>query len=157
MNQLIVRILILSFWVVAILPQDLPVLKDLQGQNMDIFKDNPSRLIVVNFWAVWCKPCVQEFPELNQLYLNLKSRGVSVVGVSISPSKEAILNFLEKHKVDFSICIDEHEEFADKFKVSVLPTTLLMDTKYNVLYKYQGFSRKEIVHLEKIIEEYLKK
>ncbi|MDH4262632.1 MAG: TlpA family protein disulfide reductase [Spirochaetia bacterium] len=131
-------------------------LKNLQDQTVDL-KEYSSKLIVVNFWAVWCKPCVQEFPELNALYQQLKNNGVMVVAVSVSPSKEDIQKFLDKNKVDFPVLIDENEGFANKFKVSVLPTTVLIDHENKVLYKYQGFSKKEILKMQSLIEDYLKK
>lgn len=135
-----------------IFPQEIKGLKDLTGKAVEL-KDYSSKFIIVNFWAVWCKPCVQEFPELNKMYLDLKDQGIAVLGVSITPSRDAVVKFLNKHKVDFPILIDENEKLADRFQVSALPTTLLIDTESNILYKYQGFSIKEMNNLRKIIEQ----
>jgi len=140
----------------AVFGQENDGLVDLQENRVEL-KSYGARLIVVNFWALWCKPCVQEFPELNQLYLRLKARGVVVLGVSLSPSKDAVEKFLEKHKVDFPIVIDRQEHFADKYRVSVLPTTVLIDSDNNILYRYQGFSKTEMLKMENIMEDYLQK
>ncbi|MDH4200739.1 MAG: TlpA family protein disulfide reductase [Spirochaetia bacterium] len=148
--------LLICLGFINVFSEEMTSLKNLEGKSVNL-SEYPSKLIVVNFWAVWCKPCVEEFPELNQLFQRLKDRGIFVVGVSISPSKDDIENFLEKHKIDFPILIDEQERFANQFKVSILPTTILMDNEHNILYKYQGFSKKELMKMESFIENYLKR
>jgi len=131
-------------------------LQNLTGQKTGL-QDYPAKITILNFWAVWCKPCVQEFPELNQIYNKFRNNGVIVLGISMSPSKEQILKFTGKHKVDFPILIDVREELSNKYSVSNLPTTILLDNQHNIIYKYQGFSKKEMSIMEELIDNYLKK
>ncbi|HEY1057943.1 MAG TPA: TlpA disulfide reductase family protein [Limnobacter sp.] len=63
-----------------------------------------GKTVVVNFWATWCPPCVEEMPELNALYPELKAKNIELIGIAIdSPSN--VKQFLEKTPVDYTVVL----------------------------------------------------
>jgi peroxiredoxin len=95
-----------------------------------------GKVIVVNFWATWCKPCKDEMPSLNKLYDTYKDKGLVVLGVSVDKSKKPIVKFLKKVPVDFPILLDANLTVKDElYKVFSLPTTFIID-RSGILEKY---------------------
>jgi peroxiredoxin len=86
-------------------------------------------LLVVNFWATWCAPCVDEMPELNRVRAEYRSRGVEVIGIGID-SRERIHAFRERHGIGFPLLVAGvgGGELARRLgsSASVLPYTLLV-------------------------------
>jgi thiol-disulfide isomerase/thioredoxin len=70
-----------------------------------LIKENEGSVVVVNFWATWCPPCLKEFPDLIDVYEETHSRGVTVVAVSMNADDETadIDAFLERFKPPFAI------------------------------------------------------
>ncbi|MGE5205841.1 MAG: TlpA family protein disulfide reductase, partial [Chlamydiota bacterium] len=71
------------------------------GTNSVTLHNLREKVVVLNFWATWCAPCVQELPSLEQLQNKFKDRGVEVVGVSVDVDGKAYQQFLKDHNVDF--------------------------------------------------------
>lgn len=101
-----------------------------------------GKLAVVNFWATWCPPCVEEMPELDELYHNqLKAQGIEMVGIAID-SPSAVKSFLEKTSVSYPIVMAGYggTELAKRLGNSGggLPFTIILDKDGNVLLKKAG-------------------
>lgn len=63
-----------------------------------------GKVVVLNFWATWCPPCIEEMPELNSLYPELKAQNIEMIGIAIdSPSNVA--EFLGKNKIDYPVVL----------------------------------------------------
>ena len=73
----------------------IPTLESLKGE-----------IVVLDFWAIWCSPCVAAFPENNELYNKYKEQGLHFIAITDDP-KEKLENFLKKVKVEFWIGRDE--------------------------------------------------
>src|SRR5438552_152898 len=70
-----------------------------------IMDSNKGKVVLVNFWATWCKPCVKEFPELVKLYNDYKDKGFILVFISADVPEEVktkVVPFLNKEGVDFA-------------------------------------------------------
>jgi thiol-disulfide isomerase/thioredoxin len=107
---------------------------------------NTDKLLLINFWATWCGPCVEEFPELQRMVQMYANRQVQIVTVSInSPDeKKLVLGFLEKvHATSKSYLFNGNDSadavngFGTGWKGGV-PYTVLIGTKGEILYKEQG-------------------
>ncbi|MCC2670045.1 MAG: Thiol-disulfide isomerase and thioredoxin [Armatimonadetes bacterium] len=96
-----------------------------------------GKVVLVNYWATWCGPCVAEFPDLVKLQNQLGPKGLVVLGVSFDDpdEKPAVNSFIVKHKVPFPIfvrgsgSIDKFANAFDKRWNGTLPTTLVFDKK----------------------------
>jgi peroxiredoxin len=115
-----------------------------------------SRLVVVNFWATWCRPCVEEMPDLEKVHLAYQDKGVAVVGIATQDTAWKVREFLAQHKVTYKIAVDDQNEIADAFGgVKALPTTLFLDRENNIVKYHKGYlARKELEeNLRKLLTE----
>ncbi|MDX1668129.1 MAG: TlpA disulfide reductase family protein [Limnobacter sp.] len=101
-----------------------------------------GRMTVVNFWATWCPPCVEEMPELDELYQHeLRPAGIELIGVAVD-RKENVDEFLQSTPVNYPIVLTGFEgtQLAKNLGNSQggLPFTVVLDEEGNVLLKKAG-------------------
>ena len=126
-------------------------LQDLDGKTISL-KDFGSKVIIVDFWATWCGPCRMEIPHLNQLYLENKSRGLQIVGVSMDDGSDAVKQFLLKNRVDYPVVMGNDGIASDFGGVEGLPTKFIIDRNGNIVRKLVGY---QVAELERTIRELL--
>ena len=92
-----------------------------------------GKILVLNFWATWCPPCVQETPSLSQFAATYASKGVVVLGVSVDKDERAYRGFLQKFQPKFMTARENklHEEYG----TFMYPETYIIDSKGKVLQK----------------------
>ena len=116
-------------------------------------KPTPGKLILINFWATWCAPCRRELPELN-LFNDLRKSGkLEVFAVCINNEPDKIKAFLKDIQVDFDVVIDKQESFADYFKISQMPTTILLNGQGQQIFRSAGYSPATIEKLKEKIKQ----
>jgi thiol-disulfide isomerase/thioredoxin len=113
------------------------VLKDIDGKEYDLaaFK---GRIVIVNFWATWCGPCVAEMPSLQALASRLGERNALVLGVNYHESPQKIRDFQAKYRLNFPLLRDAWQEASAAWKVNVLPTTFIVDAAGVLRYRVVG-------------------
>lgn len=123
-------------------------------------KSSTARLVLVNIWATWCQPCVEEFPELVKIREDFKGRGVEVLLVSadFDDQMEKLNAFLLKNKVDFEVYLkagkdmDFIESFDPRWS-GALPVTFLFDDRgqvvelWNEKISYEQLNQSLLQHL----------
>lgn len=110
-----------------------------------------NKCVLIDFWASWCAPCIQEMPALKSIYAKYKGKGLEIVGISVDEDKTAWLNAVKKHGMNWIQLADDKQEGSEKYAVSSIPYTLLVDQNGVVLAT--GLRGDE---LEKKIAEILK-
>jgi peroxiredoxin len=87
-----------------------------------------GKLVLLNFWATWCAPCIAEMPSLERLYAKFKDRGLHIVAVSVDPSdaKGELVEFVKKHGLTFDILRDPEISLPPKYGVSGFPETFFI-------------------------------
>ena len=89
-----------------------------------------GKVVLINFWATWCPPCVREMPELNKLYKKFKKDGLVILPIA-NPrdSVERVKAFFKYVGIDFPYYVDENFTATRLFGVRALPTTFVVDRK----------------------------
>jgi thiol:disulfide interchange protein DsbD len=112
----------------------------LQGSPLDT-KGFGGKVVVVNFWATWCVPCVQEIPGFNKLHHDYGSKGVVVLGVSMDEEgAEKVRPFLTKHPMDYTVGVGP-QTFFDQYGIQELPVTVVFDRSGKPLKRFEGFTQ----------------
>lgn len=122
-------------------PEDEPApvlkLKTVEGMEIDL-SAMKGRMVIVNFWATWCGPCIAEMPSLQALTTQLGAKNVALIGVNFHESPQKIREFQDKHNVKFPLLRDSWQEASAAWKVGVLPTTFIVDANGTLRYRVVG-------------------
>ncbi len=150
---------------VAFVPPDLP--RAAPGFSLKAIDGSPlsntslqGQVVLLDFWATWCAPCVKSMPELQALHAKYAARGFSVVGVSIDEGKPALAKvkkFTSARRVTYPIAIDSGKSPAwDAFRVKAVPAAYLLDREGRIVGQWTG-APADMAQLEAKIEELLQK
>jgi len=102
-------------------------LKDTQG-HVHHLADYRGKWVLVNFWATWCAPCLEELPELSALYKAHKGNDLIVIGVAMEyPSTKVVLDFLKTNPLPYPIVMGDYKIAKQIGAVNALPTSYLFD------------------------------
>ena len=97
-----------------------------------------GKIVLLDFWATWCIPCVKAMPTLNRLNKDFDDQGFQVVGIATySGSGEEISSFIAEHPVNYRMLIGD-EELADRFGVIGYPTYILIGPDGTIHKQYMG-------------------
>jgi cytochrome c biogenesis protein CcmG, thiol:disulfide interchange protein DsbE len=86
-----------------------------------------GQVVVLNFWASWCPPCIAETPSLVAMQEKMKAKGITVVGVSIDEDVQAYHNFLKQYQVNFVTVRDPSQRVEHMYGTVQLPETYIID------------------------------
>lgn len=100
-------------------------LPDLEGDMVSL-SDLKGRVVVLNYWATWCPPCVNEMPSLQRLHDALEEKGLSVVAISVDERFEDIERFVENFGLSFTILHDEGAKVSRAYQTFKYPETYII-------------------------------
>ncbi|MCA9175472.1 MAG: redoxin domain-containing protein [Planctomycetales bacterium] len=87
-----------------------------------------GKVVIVDFWATWCGPCVREMPNVKAFYQKHHGDGLELVGVSLDKDLDAVANFVAEKKIPWETLVgDENQDLATKYGVRGIPTLMLVD------------------------------
>lgn len=110
-------------------------LTNLQGETVQL-SDYRGSGVLLNFWASWCDPCVNEMPLLNETYQRLP--GVEILAVNMGEAKEKASQFADRYHLKFPILLDQQSDVKKRYKIGGLPATFLIDDKGHIVEKISG-------------------
>ncbi len=111
-------------------------LKDLQGQEIRL-SDLRGKIVLLNFWATWCKPCKDEMPAMQASYDKLRGQGLVVLAVNELEDTEKVIEHVRSHGHTFPVVMDHDNRVANRYGVVGLPASFIVDR--------QGIVREQIV------------
>jgi thiol-disulfide isomerase/thioredoxin len=100
--------------------------------------DLRGKVVVLNFWATWCPPCVEETPSLIQLQKHIAARGGTILGVSLDDDASAYAGFLKTYHVDFPTYRDPTKKSALDYGTTMYPETYIIDRNGRIDRKIIG-------------------
>lgn len=114
------------------------LLRSLDGKSYGLDK-YLGKVVIVNFWAIWCPPCIREMPSIQKAYEKYKMKGLEVLAISLD-SKDfvKIKEFVKELKLTFSIAYDPEDNAKFKYEVRSIPTTFIIDSKGNLIAYSRG-------------------
>lgn len=86
-----------------------------------------GKVVLIDFWASWCGPCIQEIPKLKKVYEDYKGKGFDIVGVSVDEDKAAWETAIKTHSLPWTQLHDVTQAAANSYEISTIPFTLLVD------------------------------
>ena len=132
-------------------------LETVDGKKVEVAnKLNKKKLILVNFWATWCPPCIKEIPDL----LNLKKRfekDIEIIFVSVDANPAKVVpKFLKNNELEnFQTYIDKKLNLTKELEVKVMPTTLIITKGPSELSRIEGYidwlNKELLTELEKLL------
>ncbi len=129
--------------------------KDLAGKPLSV-ANYKGKVVLVDFWATWCGPCVGELPNVLKAYEKYHQKGFEILGVSLDSDKAKLTAFIEKQKMPWQQYFDGKgwgNKLAGKYGVSSIPATYLLDGEGKIIAKNLRGEALE-VELAKILEKH---
>jgi peroxiredoxin len=118
-------------------------------------KEFGGKLLVLNFWATWCPPCIEETPSMNQFADLMRAKGVVVLAVSVDRSEENYKKFLKRYNVSYETSFDPEADVSASYGTFQFPETYIIDKTGKVIEKIisnQNFTDPEFVdHIAKLL------
>ena len=112
----------------------LPNLKD----KVLSLPDYRGKVVLVNFWASWCPPCIHEMPALKKLKQSFADKPFEVLALNVGEKKYQVRKFTRMIKLDLPVLLDTSSETFNAWDVKTLPTSFLIDAAGNVRYRVVG-------------------
>jgi thiol-disulfide isomerase/thioredoxin len=107
-------------------------------------KSLAGKVVVVNFWATWCKPCLKEIPDLSKIYERYKAKGLVMLGVMTDdPDHNALLNFRSDNEMTYPVVRANSDIMISYSYPGALPTTFVFDRGGKQVYSHVGPLRVE--------------
>ena len=108
-------------------------LPDTAGHNV-VRENFTGKVTLINFWATWCPPCVEEIPSLNRLRSKMAGLPFELISINYAENIADIQSFMERVRVDFPVLLDRDGQFARQWNVISYPSTFIIDPEGNIRY-----------------------
>ena len=130
------------------------VLPDLEGNQVSLQEELAQGPVVLDFWATWCKPCIQALPKLAQIAADYQDRGVRVYTVNIDGPRNLakIRPFLQRHQLKLPVLLDRTNQVMKQFQFLAPPATLVLTAEGGVVYRHQGYQPGDEAQLRAALE-----
>lgn len=93
-----------------------------------------GKVVLVNFWASWCPPCIEEIPSMNRIYQRYREQGLEILAINFQEAPERVTEFLKQVEADFPILFDPDGAVAHQWNVFSMPTSFIVDHNGAVRY-----------------------
>jgi peroxiredoxin len=97
-----------------------------------------GRVVLLNFWATWCKPCEDEMPAMERLYRALKGEGFELIAISEDESEDVVVAFRDRLALSFPMALDANKQVSGDYQTYRFPETLLIDRDGTIVERYVG-------------------
>ena len=113
-------------------------LRNLSGEAVSA-RDLRGKVVVLNLWATWCPPCVEEMPSLEGLHRRMADRGLVVLAVNEDENVEVVAPWVREHGLTLPVVLDPYGEVAWALGVSGYPETFIADRQGRIVHHHVGY------------------
>ena len=125
--------------------------QDSEGHTTSL-SDFRGEVVLLNFWATWCGPCVYEMPFIQQAYDEWQGTRLRVLAINIGESADTATSFMEAHSLSFPVLLNPNSELVGRYNIEYIPTTFFIDEDGIIQHIEVGaFSSKE--EIESILSQ----
>jgi len=130
-------------------------IRDITGKRFRLAERLEKGPVLLDFWALWCVPCLKELPELAKIWSRFQGSGLSVVAVNEdAPADQAkVKPFIKRKRYGFTVAFDEDSDLWQQFNIDALPTVILLDRNGDVAYRHTGYKPGDEAELVTRIEQ----
>ena len=162
MNRRLIRklllmvFLVLPFSVSAIsVGETVPLFKarTIDGSKSLALEDYRGKVVLLDFWASWCPPCLKSLPKYNDLRREIGTANFEIVAINVDENTDDARKFLQKHPVSYPIAKDPKGILPGVFGVKAMPTSYLIDQNGVVQYVHAAFKEGDIEKLKAEIQK----
>lgn len=117
------------------------ILKNLEGQQVELEKLYGTGPIYVSFWATWCKPCIEELLIMQRLYQQHQDKGFLLLAINEDKARglSKVKSFVKGKRFTFPVLLDPDGDVSRKYRVFALPYSVLLNSRGEVVYTGYGF------------------
>ena len=108
-------------------------MEDVDGRRV-VKTDFTGKVTLINFWATWCPPCVEEIPSLNRLQQKMDGRPFELISVNFAERRDAVAAFMQQVAVDFPVLLDLDGRHAEAWNITTYPSTFVIDPRGRIRY-----------------------
>ncbi len=123
-------------------------MKSVNGKGRVGIAGMTGKVVLVDFWATWCGPCRKSFPALQQISKRHAGQ-VEVVGVSVNDDADGVADFAKELGTTFAIGWDEGHSIAERWAVTSMPSSFIVDGSGTVRYVHNGYHEGDEIEIEK--------
>ncbi|MBC6400403.1 MAG: TlpA family protein disulfide reductase [Ekhidna sp.] len=155
---LLILLVTIAFYSKSEAQKTLPsiAIENLEGRRLSASQIEHDGPLVLNFWATWCKPCVQELTEIQDQYDDwIDETNVKVIAISIDDTRSAnkVNGFATGRGWDFEIYLDKNSDLKRALNINNIPYTVLLNSSGEIVWRHAGYTPgDEEVLYEKLVK-----
>ncbi|KXO13000.1 Thioredoxin family protein [Moritella sp. JT01] len=107
-------------------------------------EDYRGKVVLVDFWASWCTPCIRSFPWMDEMVEKYGEKGFVVIAINMDQESILATKFLQRYPNKLTIAFDPQGVVAEQYEIMGLPNSFILNKKGEIVYKHIGFRLAEL-------------
>ncbi len=134
------------------LQDDYVYLRDFCGKLRPPVRNKKPHVVIVSFFATWCKPCLKEIKELKSVLGNFEKNNIQLFLIDLKEAKSVVEKFVRKHGLPGTILLDKYGVAAERYGVTILPRLFVINKNGKLVWKTRGYQKDFNKELMKVLK-----
>ena len=126
---------------------------DFQGRQVVLSEFQHRKVVVLEFWATWCSPCLMAMPGLQEIHDKFEARGVEIIAVNFGEDPARAQRFIERNDYTFRVVVDQDQTIGERFGLSAIPMQVVVGTDGRIAWTRVGYAPHEMEKLRELLED----